>query len=111
MNTVEERVGRITGQEVLAKGVHLSDDGSVHTHWCLLDISTALEGTEGVSGVDAAIRKIKDAIDHEFPPTHCQHSHDCCGKWYQDPVDSRWVPGIGSMPDMMAVRIEWRQNV
>jgi Cft2 family RNA processing exonuclease len=49
----------------------MDEDGETRTRYYLYSFSALADNAE-----------IAEWVEENFPSTWCQHSHDCCGHWY-----------------------------
>jgi hypothetical protein len=58
---------------------------------------------------------IDEVVSERFEPEHCQHSHDCCGRYYagRGKVVAIWddVDDNGDTAKAVLVRIRYTQNI
>lgn len=64
---------------------------------------------------DATERQIREAVRNHFPPDYCQHSYDCCGRYYPNQGQylgqTYYHDDEGQAHTLVFVLQTWTQNV
>lgn len=82
------------------------DDHGTASHITYLLAFNLVKGWTVRGRADRLILDVARSAGLVHEATHCQHSYDCCGHWYQNPPRVDWLE-----PNLFAVRQSSYQNV